>query len=215
MFELTHRENNLKAVGNVLSIEGARSRSKKSELSPLTSEIVSTKEALLEVTKLRAKAYAHKGKISKKYKTLTDRFDSQSLIIAVKDGEKAVGSVRVIFYGKGDISETEEFVGLPSTYQDRESWVEVSRLCVHPEYQQSHVFRRLIKELFKVLVLSGKTKVLAGATGRLTDMYLNLGAKKLGISYKHEQLKNLDHELVEFVHFTLSLLPGEMTLLLS
>jgi len=93
------------------------------------------------------------------------------------------------------------------------SLIEVSRLCIDEEYRGTDLLQGLFQHGVKHFLLSDRYWLLTSAVTDLLPLYERIGFKKLGVSYKHPSLNNLEHHLI-LAHRDAFLMGKGMNLLL-
>ena len=79
--------------------------------------------------------------------------------------------------------------------------MEISRLCVDPEYRKSDLLFSLFKELTYIGIVSGRDYVVLTSPPELMKSYLKLGARKLGIDFNIQEVSG-----EEFVKLTVMMI---------
>ena len=151
-----------------------------------------------EVLDLRFEAYNQSGKL---IETVTrdfmrDEFDSRSRILTVKLKNHLVGSARAMFHENGDPTSHERYLDYPKGFPEISKCLEVSRVCVKPDFQGAGLARELVKHLTLLTIKAGRKYIYLSAAGELIDFWLELGFKDTGTTYVHKQLGNLEHKLL-------------------
>jgi len=158
-----------------------------------------TEDEYLEVLALRLKSYKSAKKIppTTTRAQMGDEFDSRSKIIIAKHDDKIVGSVRVIFHQPEDeLSYGRYFAVPPPGLPSRQEYAEASRMCIDPNYQGMGLFYKLAEEMVNIAINGGRTFIVGGSTGKLTDVWLKCGFRKLGIQYISQDIGGIPHELI-------------------
>lgn len=151
-----------------------------------------------DVLDLRLSAYRESGKLSDDVDRdfMRDEFDSRSRILTVKANGKLVGSARAMFHETGDKTSHERYLKYPHNFPKIDECLEVSRVCVKPEYQGAGLAHELVKHLALLTIKSGRKYVYLSAAGKLVGFWTELGFRDTGVSYIHKQLGNLEHKLL-------------------
>ncbi len=151
-----------------------------------------------EILNLRFEAYQETGKLASSIDKdfMRDEFDSRSRILTVKLKEKIVGSARAMFHETGDTTSHERYLKYPESFPDISKCLEVSRVCVKPDFQGAGLARELAKHLSLLTIKSGRKFIYLSAAGELVQFWLDLGFKDTGVTYIHKQLGNLEHKLL-------------------
>lgn len=151
-----------------------------------------------EVLDLRLEAYGASGKlpssITRDY--MRDEYDTRARILVVKVQGKIVGSARAMFHEKADKTSHERYLSFPKNFPKNEECLEVSRVCVLPDFQGIGLASELAKHLALLTIKSGRKYCYLSAAGDLINFWKQLGYQSTGTSYDHEDFGNLRHELL-------------------
>ena len=112
-----------------------------------------------------------------------DDFDKRSRIVCIYHQRKLVASARMVFCEANDAMELERYVALPKDFPRKERSMEISRLCVDPNYRKSDLLLSLFKELTYIGLLSNRDYVVLTSPCELLSHYKKLGAKSLGMEF--------------------------------
>ena len=159
---------------------------------------VRTEEDYREVLNLRYLAYLADGKVtnSSTINEVSDVYDSRARIIMCKYRGRLIASARLTFNELGDVTEHEEFVPWPSDFPRRDTAVEVTRACTHPEFRRTGVFYALLRHVVVTATQAGRAWVVTSSTEDLVPLYKFVGLSDTGITYNHPELNNLKHVLL-------------------
>lgn len=162
---------------------------------------VKTQKDFDEVLELRLLAYQAVGKVGtdKTPGDMGDEYDTRSRIITAKHGGKVIASLRVMFHNPEDQMELEQFVKDVSSLPRKDEIVEVTRFCIHPDYQGGDILFGTMNQLFLVMA-QAKRRYIVSSAGKdmLGRMYAKFGAKATGITYAHPKLNGADQEVFVF-----------------
>jgi predicted GNAT family N-acyltransferase len=170
--------------------------------SRLSFRSVKTMADYAEVLYLRRDAYVGAGKKSRatRPEEMASRLDGQSRILMGLHQDKLVGSLTFTFPAREDevLDSQAAFPGrkYPVAIPPKTSLIEVSRLCIDEEYRGTDLLQGLFEHGAKHFLLSDRYWLLTSAVSELLPMYERIGFKKLGASYKHPALNNLEHHLI-------------------
>jgi predicted GNAT family N-acyltransferase len=116
-----------------------------------------------------------------------DPWDSQSEHLYLTLGSHLVAALRLTFNlgNREQIEHKEALERLPQHLWDQ-GFVEVSRVCTHPEYRGSHLLDAVFHHLQAVCKQSQHRYVVVSCQDSMLDMYQRFGAKPLGIRF-HRQ----------------------------
>jgi predicted GNAT family N-acyltransferase len=184
---------------NMLRSAGFRTRTVKSHLRYRT---VKTMEDYSEVLRLRRTAYVGAGK---RPETTTPEdmaapLDGISRILTARHHGQLVGSMTFTFPPSEDTLLDSES-GFPSRkypvrLPPKANLIEVSRLCVHPDYRGTDLLQGLFEHGLKHFLMSDRHWLLTSATADLVPMYQEIGFTRLKAAYRHPLLGNKEHTLL-------------------
>lgn len=163
-------------------------------------KFVKTHEEYLEVLKLRFLAYKDAGKVLDT-QTLADMatpFDEKSRIIVGYHGEKLVASSMIFFPTENSKFESEAYVegGYSFPMPNRNSMVEIARLCTLPEYRGSDLLKRIFEHTYKLIITAGRRHIVTSCDDTLWLLYKRMGFRKTGQTYNHKKLNNKLHYIL-------------------
>jgi predicted GNAT family N-acyltransferase len=115
---------------------------------------------------------------------MVDSYDIHSRQIMCIAGERLVGSARLVFNDRDEsrAEHTGYQVKLPA-WLWKGGFVEVSRLCTHPDYRGADVFLFMLQHLGRIVVTSGNAYMLTNCVDSLVPIYERFGAKNLGLRF--------------------------------
>lgn len=146
-------------------------------------------EAVLD---LRYKAHLHKKKISAQLpkRKLGDGAANEGIIIAGYLSGVMVCSVELRGSNLGHSSWVMRNAGIEHIDQiGSNPYIEVGRMVIHPQVQNSDVLIALYERVFAFCVVNGLPHLLLAATPKLVPLYQRLGIKETGHSFEHPILK--------------------------
>lgn len=153
-------------------------------------------DPLTEALDLRLLANQHFGRLADldTGAALADRFDEVSVHLLCRLGRKAVGTGRVVL-NRGDrsLSELEEESGGLPEHLWRDGFVEASRVAVHPDYRGHGVFCALARAIGDVTFDARVRYIVLDSIDRLVPLYERIGARRLGITKKHQWSDEAEH----------------------
>jgi predicted GNAT family N-acyltransferase len=155
-----------------------------------------------EVLYLRRNSYVGAGKKPKETRPeeMASRLDGHSRILMALHQDKLVGSLTFTFpTHEEELLDSEAgFPGrkFPVRTPPKTSLIEVSRLCIDEEYRGTDLLQGLFEHGVKHFLLSDRYWLLTSAVPELLPLYERIGFAKLGASYKHPSLNNLEHHLI-------------------
>lgn len=164
--------------------------------SPRLSEEVVYRRAqsheLGQILHLRTQAYRHAGKYSGDG-TLTDAFDADAIHLCAFFRGIPVAAIRLMIHPPGAMLEEEQFFKWTSELPDRSDVIEISRACVHPDFQRCKVLEGLFRRVVIEVLQSRRNWVLGTATDRLLPMYQRLGCQATSIRFRYGALEGIEH----------------------
>ena len=165
-----------------------------------------TEEDYLKVLELRQLAYTSTGKIPKETQlaSTADRYDDYSRIIICRHKGKIRGpaeigiiQLRVTFCDTKDQKfELEESIKLPLQFQSRQELAEISRMCIHPDFQRTDLVVGLIERAFMYTLKTGKKYIITSCDNKMLRFYKMLGFTSSGITFELKTLNDVPHEFI-------------------
>lgn len=136
-----------------------------------------------EILRLRLLSYHSVGKMLDRndLTEMIDPFDGFARHVVAKHMGKVIGAGRVVFVGT-DIERSEHHrmgVELPKDVIER-GFVEISRVCVHPDYRGSDFFVTLLRHVSKIGMMASVGYAVANCNEDLWNFYKELGWKRFG-----------------------------------
>jgi predicted GNAT family N-acyltransferase len=178
---------------------GFRSRTVKGHLRYRT---VKSMEEYAEVLQLRRTAYVGAGKRPETTapEDMATPLDGISRILTARHHERLIGSMTFTFPQSEDtLLDSEAGFPLqkyPVRLPPKANLIEVSRLCVHPDYRGTDLLQGLFEHGLKHFLMSDRHWLLTSATADLIPMYEEIGFTRLKASYRHPLLGNKEHTLL-------------------
>ncbi|HVJ64304.1 MAG TPA: GNAT family N-acyltransferase [Bdellovibrionota bacterium] len=162
---------------------------------------VKSQEDFKEVLDLRLLSYRDVGKVSadKKAEEMADNFDTRSRIIVARHAGRIIASLRVMFHAPEDMMELEQYVSDVSSLPRKDEIVEVTRFCIHPDYQGGDIIFGIMNQLFLVMAQARRRYIVSFAgEDMLGRMYQKFGAKVTGVKFNHPKLNGAEQEVFVF-----------------
>lgn len=169
---------------------------KKNNLKVLSTEdvisfsFVENEEDFYKVLELRHLTYTKAGKLPKNLpiEDTSDNFDKKAKILVGKYKDEIVASLRLFYPDSNEELEQELYTKLPSNFPDRKNIVEITRVCVHPDFRGSDILYNLFKQSALLIIGSNRRFVVGSSVKKLLPMYKKVGFKFTNISYIHTYL---------------------------
>jgi predicted GNAT family N-acyltransferase len=130
-----------------------------------------------------------------------DAWDSQSEHLYFTIGTHLVAALRLTFHlGSRQPIEHKEVVDrLPQHLWDL-GFLEISRLCIHPEYRGTHLLDAVFHHLREVCIQSQHRFVLVSCQDSMLDIYQRFGAKPLGIRFHRQAVSPFGGQMRQSVN---------------
>src|SRR5690606_13571013 len=99
--------------------------------------------------------------------------------------DQLVGAARIVFVGK-DLERSEHHslkIPIPSRLIDS-GFVEISRMCTHPDYRGSDVLPVLLQNLGRIVYCSGYRFLLSNCNDNMWRFYKKFGWRKTGYQFE-------------------------------
>ncbi len=163
---------------------------------------VKSLEDYAEVLYLRRDAYVGAGKRARETspEDMASALDGKSRILMAHHHERLVGTLTFTFPTSEEtvLDSQAGFQGgkYPVPLPPKANLIEVSRLCIHPEYRGTDVLQGMFEHGLKHFLMSDRHWLLTSAMDELLPMYERIGFRRLKASYKHPQLNNKEHHLI-------------------
>lgn len=117
---------------------------------------------------------------------LYDRYDSRSRILRVDHLEKTVATLRMIFHSENDDFAISDHIDLPDDFPDQADSVEVTKVCVHPDFRSSLLITLLLRKAIVGILEAQRTYFVGTAPVHLKAFYKRIGAKIVPLTYEHD-----------------------------
>ncbi len=163
---------------------------------------VKSNEDYAQVLHLRRNAYVQAGKKNESTtaEEMASSLDGKSRILMAWHRDELVGSMTFAFPTTEDtlLDSQKGFEGqkYPVALPPKSNLIEVSRLCIHRDYRGTDLLTGIFEHGLKYFLLSDRHWLLTSAVNELLPLYEKIGFYKLGASYKHPALNNLEHHLI-------------------
>jgi predicted GNAT family N-acyltransferase len=144
-----------------------------------------------EVLKLRLLAHQAGGTLggcASAY-DMSDRFDSSSRIIVAKHKGQIIASARVHFCALEDTLEHEQYFEWPQDFPRRDSVIEITRVCTHPNFRSNDLLISLLKFIGITCFQRQRPHVLVSSIDTLIPFYKKIGLQVTSITYQHPVYK--------------------------
>ena len=149
-----------------------------------------------EVLELRKLAYEHiSDDIAVTAEDMEDEYDRYSRHIVARSQGQVIGAIRITFPNK-DLLKSEH-VGMGLEIPDwlkNSDFIEMMRLCIHPDYVSTGVTIEMLKQTAKVAYESDADYLITDCVPELFSLYENMGFEKLGLTF--EAYGRKDNELI-------------------
>ncbi len=178
----------MRAMGN--PVKGIKSH--------LTFGYVSNPEDYQGVLELRQKAYSRAGKIpaSMTAAAMADVYDNNSVIVIASTQGKVIGSIRITHCTKPEDQLELDASGVVPSWLPRKHTIEVSRLCVDAEFENTDLVFGLIERSIEVAVKLEAHWVVTSSVNEMVGYYNKLGFKEVGKPFNLATLNNVPHRLL-------------------
>ncbi len=151
-------------------------------------QVVSSDQEFRRIIQLRRMSLAPHLQLQNGSDALVrDPWDSEAEHIYLTLGSHLVAALRLTFNlgQRGQIEHKEASERLPQ-YLWEQGFIEVSRVCTHPEYRGSHLLAAVLHHLRNVCRQSQHRYAVLSCQDSMLDQYQRLGAKPLGIRFHRE-----------------------------
>lgn len=158
-------------------------------------EIATSLNDFKQLLEVRRDAYARAGKVSPDTspRKMLDDYDSFSTIFVAKHHGKVIGSVRVTRPVGGDQRfELEASITLPE-FVNKQNSVEISRLCICADFENTDVILGLIEKCTEYSVKSKINYVITSCTKEMLTYYRRLGFFPNGLKFRLQTLNQVEH----------------------
>ncbi len=163
-----------------------------------------------DVLQLRLDAYTHAGKVSAGTDPDTMRapLDAVSRILTVYHGRRLIASCAMAFPTSEDtVLDTERALpnGYPADLPSKLEIIEISRLCVHPDYRYGDILVRMFEQMYRVCLASDRSYMISSADRKLWPLYKGIGFQKTEHRYDHPVFTGIEHTIIS-IHLDTPLL---------
>ena len=109
-----------------------------------------------------------------------------------------VSSIALTFPSEDTTLDTERALpsGYPSGFPAKTTIMELSRLCIDPEYQKGDILIRIFEHAYRVFSTSGREVAITSSDDTLWPTYEKIGFKKTGLTYPHPVLNGIPHHIL-------------------
>lgn len=172
--------------------------------------LVTCRDDYLKVLNLRRESYSHGGKIEENapLKNLicpTDRLSE--IVMAFQDDVLVASASLFLPHSENAVLDTQRTAppGHAKDFPAKTDCIEISRLCILPDYQGKGTFNTFISEIYRRSLLSGRRYVISSSSPTLIPLYRRLGFKATDINYPHPDLLQIPHTIIVLdLHWPLS-----------
>ncbi len=173
----------------------------------LTYRVVSTEEEYREVLHLRYQGYGAKGKLDQRATigSQGEGLPHEALIIGAYLAGTLVASMEVRFWDDKQPFRTLDLIPRDKlTDVDLSETVEINRLVVHPQVQETDIVIGMIQKIHAIVMVHGGKDILLVTTNKLKPLYRKLGCIDLGVHaphpiIEHEQLNAMLFKRASFL----------------
>lgn len=151
-----------------------------------------------EVLNLRLSAHRQAGTVDDLATEfdMSDRYDSSSRIIVAKHQGKIVASARIHFAELEATMEHEHYVDWPSDFPRRDTTIEITRVCTHPDFRSNDLLAGLLKFIGTSCFQPQRPWVLISSTDALLPFYEKIGLTRTELTYDHPVYKGQQNVLL-------------------
>jgi predicted GNAT family N-acyltransferase len=163
-----------------------------------------------DVLQLRLDAYRHAGKVATDtdVEAMRAPLDSVSRILTVYHGTRLIASCAMAFPASEDtVLDTERALpdGYPADLPSKLDIIEISRLCVDPDYRYGDILVRMFEQMYRVCLASDRTYMISSADRKLWPLYKSIGFQKTAHRYDHPVFTGIEHTIIS-IHLDTPLL---------
>lgn len=151
-----------------------------------------------EVLELRLLAHRAGGTIGEGASVydMSDRFDSNSRIIVAKFKGRLVASARIHFSPLEGRLEHEQYIEWSPEHPRRDTVLEITRVCTHPEFRSNDLLAGLLRFLAITCFQPQRPWVLISSTNAMLPFYQKIGLKLTELHYEHPVYKGRQNVLL-------------------
>jgi predicted GNAT family N-acyltransferase len=153
-----------------------------------------------EVLELRLRAHKAGGTVDESScpKDMSDQYDSNSRIIVAKFKGRIVASARIHFSSLEERMEHEQYLQWPAAYPRRDTVLEITRVCTHPDFRSNDLLAGLIRFLAITCFQPQRPWVLISSTDAMLPFYEKIGLAKTELHYEHPVYKGKQNVLLTY-----------------
>ncbi len=153
--------------------------------SGVTYDFVRSGDDYREVLELRRATYYWAQVLAQNARPeeMGDEYDAKAKILIARHRGKCIGSLRMIFPVPDDRIEQTEYVTIPDDFPRNEDIVEVTRICIDPDYRKGDLMLGMLKQMMLVMLQTGRYWMTGSTEERLLPYYQSLGAKATNLKY--------------------------------
>jgi predicted GNAT family N-acyltransferase len=145
-------------------------------------------EDVLKLRLLAHQAGGTLGSCASEY-DMSDRYDSGSRIIVAKYKGQIIASARVHFCALEDKLEHEQYFAWPADFPRRDSVLEITRVCTHPNFRSNDLLASLLKFIGITCFQRQRPHILVSSIDALVPFYKKIGLQVTSIVYDHPVYK--------------------------
>lgn len=182
-------------IGQMKMIQGdlpaCKSLKSNLEESPFTWKIAHTDEDFQNVCKIRKRAYTGRAKepIDEHLSAFLDHYDERSKIVMAFENEQIIGSFRVVYSRTNQKLEIEDYLTKPADIPPNSKILELSRLCIDPDYKnRSQLLFGMLKWFLITLLEDNRDIYLATAPQDLVNVYRSVGFEITNVTHKRDEI---------------------------
>lgn len=121
--------------------------------------------------------------------------DTEARILVGKHDGKLIATARVRFNSLDQPLEHEQFVDWPDRLPRRDLIIEVSRVCIHPEFRKGDLLAGLFQFACATSIQHERPWVLIGSWPKMVPFYNKIGFQETGLKH-NEELWNAEQHLL-------------------
>lgn len=125
-----------------------------------------------------------------------DIHDTQARILVGKHDGKIVATARIRFNSLDEPLEHEQFVDWPDQLPRRDLIIEVSRVCVHPEFRKGDLLAGLFQFACATCIQPERPWVVIGSWIEMVPFYKKIGFRETGLRHEEEVWNAEQHLLI-------------------
>jgi len=159
--------------------------------SPFMWRVATTDEDFQEVCKVRKRAYTGRAKepIDEHLNAFLDHYDERSKTIMAFENQQIVGSFRIVYSKNDEKLEIEDYLSKPDDIPPNASLLELSRLCIDPDYKnRSQLLFGMLKWFLITLLEEERDLYLATAPQDLVQVYRSVGFEITNVTHNRDEI---------------------------